>query len=203
MEKYKEEIQNDKKFEGSLVEEENNKIKVTAKEEYVFYVEEEKVEFGGKEEVTTKPESLASKVEVGDVAEGVEKRTLTGSGARSITVEDVNKICGATPSTELSYSNYGKEYTTSKCYPTITTESGYSTSEVSRKYKSMFYLYAGSDKLSTTSNEYKMLFKNVDTDNYLVYCLASRCVADSNMDTLNYFRVREVRRWCFRRQYRS
>ena len=50
--------------------------------------------------------------EVGDVVEVVQKITLTGSGARSITVEDVNKICGVTPSTTLD-SEYGKEYTKS------------------------------------------------------------------------------------------
>ena len=271
MEKYKEAIEKDKKFE---VEEENNKIKVTTKEGYVFYVEEEKVEFGGKEELTTKPESLASKVEVGDyvaykagthsytsekgtgttggngydtpqtftsndnikwrvlskennevvliseeplqtddnkefylngaigylyaeeelnkicsiyghgvgantsktfsyevgdVVEEVEKRTLTGSGARSITVEDVNKICGVTPSTTLD-SEYGKEYTKSIYYPTRTTETGKSGSAASRTDKHTYYSYDVSDKISTTSNEYKMLFENK------YYWLASRCV---------------------------
>ena len=277
MEKYKKAIKNDKKFKDSLVEEENNKIKVTTKEGYVFHVEEEKVEFGGKEELTTKPESLASKVEVGDyvaykagtkhsytskkgtgitggngyyeipqqtftsndnikwrvlskennevvliseeplqtddnkefylngaigylyaeeelnkicsiyghgvgantskrfsyevgdVVGEVGKRTLTESGARSITVEDVNKICGVTPSTTLD-SNYGKEYTKSIYYPTIKTETGYSESAASRTDKNTYYSYTGSDKILATSNEYKMLFENK------YYWLASRCV---------------------------
>ena len=116
--------------------------------------------------------------EVGDVVEGVEgveKRTLTGSGARSITVEDVNKICGVTPSTELN-SNYGKEFTDTLYYPTRKTPTGKSISKASRTEKQTYYNYKGADKISTTSNEYKMLFKNVDTHNYWVYWLASRCV---------------------------
>ena len=281
MEKYKEAIENDKKYESTSWVEENNKIKVKTKEGYVFYVEEEKVEFGGKEEVTTKPESLASKVEVGDyvaykagthssytsetgtgitggngyyetpqqtftsndnikwrvlskennevvliseeplqtddnkdfylrgaigylyaeeelnkicsiyghgvganinktfsyevgdVVEVVDKREYTGSGARSITVEDVNKICGVTPSTELN-GEYGKEYTKSIYYPTRTTETGYSTSAASRKYKNTYYSYTGSAKISTTSNEYKMLFENK------YYWLASRYVVSNS-----------------------
>ena len=282
MGKYKEAIENDKKFKGSLVKEENNKIKVTTKEGYVFYVEEEKVEFGGKEELTTKPESLASKVEVGDyvaykagtthsytskkgtgttggngydtpqtftsndnikwrvlskennevvliseeplqtddnknfylngaigylyaeeelnkicsiyghgvgantnktfsyevgdVVGKVEERTLTRSGARSITVEDLNKICGVTPSTALD-SEYGKEYTKSIYYPTIKTETGYSGSAASRTDKNTVYSYTGSEKISTTSNEYKMLFKNK------YYWLASRCVRSDSSNS--------------------
>ena len=305
MGKYKKAIENDKKFKGSLVKEENNKIKVTTKEGYVFYVEEEKVEFGGKEELTTKPESLASKVEVGDyvaykagtthsytskkgtgitggngydtpqtftsnddikwrvlskennevvliseeplqtddnknfylngaigylyaeeelnkicsiyghgkganttskrfsyevgdVVEEVETKTLTESGARSITVEDVNKICGVTPSTELN-SNYGKEYTKSTYYPTRTTETGKSGSAVSRTDKRTEYTYTGSEKIVTTSNEYKMLFRNrADTGN-ITYWLASRCVKSGSNSS--DFCVHAVARDCVDRAY--
>ena len=66
MGKYKKAIENDKKFEDSLVEEENNKIKVTTKEGYVFHVEEEKVEFVEKQEGAAKTKTLVSQVEVGD-----------------------------------------------------------------------------------------------------------------------------------------
>ena len=125
--------------------------------------------------------------EVGDVVEGVEKRAYTESGARSITVEDVNKICGVTPSTELN-GEYGKEYTKSIYYPTRTTETGYSTSAASRKYKNTYYSYTGSAKISTTSNEYKMLFRNVaDTDN-IFYCLASRYVESTSSGSKFYVR---------------
>ena len=288
MGKYKEAIENDKKFKGSLVKEENNKIKVTTKEGYVFYVEEEKVEFVEKQEGAAKTKTLVSQVEVGDyvaykagtnsytskkgtgttggngygtpqtftsndnikwrvlskennevvliseeplqtddnkefylngaigylyaeeelnkicsiyghgvgantnktfsyevgdVVGEVEKRTLTGSGARSITVEDVNKICGVTPSTALD-SEYGKEYTKSIYYPTRTTETGYSESAASRTDKDTCYSYDVSDKISTTSNEYKMLFENK------YYWLTSRCV-DSDSDD-SYFDVHSV-----------
>ena len=290
MEKYKGAIENDKKFKDSLVEEENNKIKVTTKEGYVFHVEEEKVEFGGKEELTTKPESLASKVEVGDyvaykagttysytskkgtgtaggngsgtqtftsndnikwrvlskennevvlisekplqtddnknfylkgaigylyaeeelnkicsiygygvgantsktfsyevgdVVEEVEKRAYTGSGARSITVEDINKIIGYTPSEPTT------PCTKSIYYPTRTTETGYSTSKASRTDKYTYYSYVGSEKIATTSNEYRMLFRNgVDTDN-IAYWLASCCVYSGS--NLSYFYVHSLR----------
>ena len=116
--------------------------------------------------------------EVGDVVEGVEgveKRTLTGSGARSITVEDVNKICGVTPSTELN-SNYGKKYTDTLYYPTRKTPTGKSISKASRTEKQTYYNYKGADKISTTSNEYKMLFRNAADTFNISYWLASRCV---------------------------
>ena len=116
--------------------------------------------------------------EVGDVVEGVEgveKRTLTGSGARSITVEDVNKICGVTPSTELN-SNYGKEFTDTLYYPTRKTPTGKSISKASRTEKQTYYNYKGADKISTTSNEYKMLFRNAADTFNISYWLASRCV---------------------------
>ena len=121
--------------------------------------------------------------EVGDVVEKVEKRAYTGSGARSITVEDVNKICGVTPSTELN-SEYGKEYTKSIYYPTRTTETGKSGSAASRTDKNTCYGYTGSDKILATSNEYKMLFENK------YYWLASRCVYSGS--NLSYFYVHKL-----------
>ena len=280
MEEYKGAIENDKKFKGSLVKEENNKIKVTTKEGYVFHVEEEKVEFVEKQEGAAKTKTLVSQVEVGDyvaykagtnsytskkgtgttggngygtpqtftsndnikwrvlskennevvliseeplqtddnkefylngaigylyaeeelnkicsiygygegantsktfsyevgdVVEGVEKRAYTGSGARSITVEDVNKICGVTPSTAERNSGYGEEYTKSMYYPTRTEATGYSTSAASRKYKNTSYGYTGIDKIE---NQYKMLFRNEGDTGDIIYWLASRCESD-------------------------
>ena len=133
--------------------------------------------------------------EVGDVVEGVEKRAYTGSGARSITVEDVNKICGVTPSTTLD-SEYGKEYTISISYPTRKIAIGYSTSVASRKYKNTSYSYKGSDKISTTSNEYKILFRNAADTFNIDYWLASRSVSANRVDVSSYsfcyFNVRDV-----------
>ena len=113
--------------------------------------------------------------EVGDVVEGVEKRAYTGSGARSITVEDVNKICGVTPSTAERNSGYGEEYTKSMYYPTRTEATGYSTSAASRKYKNTSYGYTGIDKIE---NQYKMLFRNEGDTGDIIYWLASRCESD-------------------------
>ena len=294
MGKYKEAIENDKKYESTSWVEENKKIEVKTKEGYVFHVEEEKVEFVEKQEGAAKTKTLVSQVEVGDyvaykagtnsytskkgtgttggngygtpqtftsndnikwrvlskennevvliseeplqtddnknfylngaigylyaeeelnkicsiygygvgantsktfsyevgdVVEGVEKRAYTGSGARSITVEDVNKICGVTPSTELD-SNYGKEYTKSIYYPTIKTETGYSESAASRTDKTTYYEYTGSDKISTTSNEYKVLFKNIGDTGNIFYWLASRYVYSSSSSSS--FLIRSV-----------
>ena len=124
--------------------------------------------------------------EVGDVVEKVEKIAYTGSGARSITVEDVNKICGVTPSAELNdiSREYGKEYTHTVSYPTRTTETGYSASATSRTDKNTYYSYVGSEKIATTSNEYKMLFENK------YYWLASRCVYSGS--NFSYFYVHSL-----------
>ena len=303
MGKYKEAIENDKKYESSSWVERNKKIEVKTKEGYVFHVEEEKVEFVEKQEGAAKTKTLVSQVEVGDyvaykagtnsytskkgtgttggngygtpqtftsndnikwrvlskennevvliseeplqtddnkefylngaigylyaeeelnkicsiyghgvgantnktfsyevgdVVEVVDKREYTGSGARSITVEDVNKICGVTPSTELN-SNYGKEYTKSTYYPTRTTETGKSGSAVSRTDKRTEYTYTGSEKIVTTSNEYKMLFRNrADTGN-ITYWLASRCVKSGSNSS--DFCVHAVARDCVDRAY--
>ena len=66
MEKYKEAIEKDKKYESSSWVEGNKKIEVKTKEGYVFYVEEEKVEFVEKQEGAAKTKTLVSQVEVGD-----------------------------------------------------------------------------------------------------------------------------------------
>ena len=112
---------------------------------------------------------------------------------RSITVEDVNKICGVTPSTTLD-SEYGKEYTISISYPTRKIAIGYSTSVASRKYKNTSYSYKGSDKISTTSNEYKILFRNAADTFNISYWLASRSVSANRVDVYSfcYFEVCDV-----------
>ena len=122
---------------------------------------------------TSKPFSY----EVGDVVEGVEQKAYTGSGARSITVEDVNKITGYTPNEPTT------PYTKSIYYPTRTTETGKSVSAASRTDKYTYYSYTGSDKILATSNEYKMLFENK------YYWLASRCVrsVSSRSDFIVHF----------------
>ncbi len=65
--------------------------------------------------------------EIGDVVEGIERRTITESGARSIDANDINKITKYDPNT-FSYESdgviykYGKSYSHNIFYPTITTK---------------------------------------------------------------------------------
>ena len=90
-------------------------------------------------------------------------------------VDDVNKICGVTPSTTLN-SNYGKAlYTKSIYYPT-SQSTGKSTSATSRTDVYTYYKYTVSDYLSETTEVYKMLFRDTANSNSIGYWLASRCV---------------------------
>ena len=112
----------------------------------------------------------------GDTVEGTTIGTITGSGARSINVDDVNKICGVTPSTTLN-SNYGKAlYTKLVYYPTTGQLTGKSTSATSRTDVYTYYKYTVSDYLSETTEVYKMLFRDTANSNSIGYWLASRCV---------------------------
>ena len=107
---------------------------------------------------------------VGDLVEGTATGVLTGSGARSINVDDINEITGYIP-------KEAGEYTNLIYYPTRKTETGYSSIAVNRKDKTTYYDYAASQYLNnTTSNIYKLLFG----DSNIYYWLASRCVASGN-----------------------
>lgn len=109
---------------------------------------------------------------------------ITDSGARSITIEDINKQAGITEAdyTTLN-SNYGstKRPTTNIRYPTITTSDGKSSS-------------AGVKNLKNTEYSYnKAKIENIDVQNMLFienYWLASRCI-DSGSSYTN-FQVRSV-----------
>ena len=106
----------------------------------------------------------------GDSTDGIDTGVLTGSGARSINVDDINKITGYIP-------KEAGEYTNLIYYPTRKTETGYSSIAVNRKDKTTYYDYAASQYLNnTTSNIYKLLFG----DSNIYYWLASRCVASGN-----------------------
>lgn len=110
---------------------------------------------------------------------------ITGSGARSIKVEDINKYAGL--STEEDFktlnSNYGNTTnpTTNIKYPTITTPDGKSTSAGVKNLKLTFYSYNKSKVASQVQN---MLFTGNN------YWLASRCVF--TYSSLAYFSVRFV-----------
>ena len=122
----------------------------------------------------------------GDTVEGTTVGTITGSGAKSIDVEDVNKLCGVIPSTAFS-SSYGKApYTKNMYYPTTSQSTGKSTSAVSRTDVYTFYSYTASKYLSNTTKLYEILFGTND----LKYWLASRCV--NYFPSISYFDVRNV-----------
>ena len=123
----------------------------------------------------------------GDTIEGTKIGTITGSGARSLNVDDVNEICGVMPSIALD-SNYGKApYTKSIYYPTTSQSSGKSTSVASRTDVYTSYDYLASNYLESTTKLYKMLFRDVEDSNNIIYWLASRSV-DSRSDII-YFDV--------------
>ena len=127
----------------------------------------------------------------GEPLEGTTVGTITGSGARSINVDDVNKICGVTPSTALN-SNYGKApYTKSIYYPTTSQSTGKSTSAASRTDVSTYYYYIASSYSSSTEETYKVLFKDAANSSNINYWLASRCVDSSS--SYSTFDVRLVR----------
>ena len=121
----------------------------------------------------------------GDVVEGLTEGSITGSGARSITVEDINEITKYNPSTFFTpegsgtiYYKYGDEYTHTIYHPTKTQPSGASTSATERTDKFTAYDYEGSQYLTdTTSPIYQMLF---GSSNDLVYWVASRGVDSSS-----------------------
>ena len=109
-------------------------------------------------------ESKKFTYKIGDTLEGLSTETLTGSGARSINIEDINKITGYKPSTGNSYKNL-------IYYPTRKLDNGYSDSIASKTYQRTYYNYNASEYLTDTNSEiYKILFKNK------YYWLASRCV---------------------------
>ena len=108
--------------------------------------------------------------QTGDEIEGYDIGYIVGSGARSINVDDVNGICGVTPTTALD-ANYGtKPYTVTGYSPTKTTLDGNSTQTSSKTYTYTHYIYNGSTYLTdNTSDLYRMLF----TDKYWI---ASRAI---------------------------
>ena len=106
------------------------------------------------------------------------KGTITGSGARSITVEDINNITKYDPTT-FTYENKGTTYkygdlnTHTTFYPTKTKENGKSETATKRTIKWTQYSYQGSQYLTNRESVmYKILFGNDD----LLYWVASRGV---------------------------
>ena len=126
----------------------------------------------------------------GDIIEGTTAGTITGSGARSINADDVNRICGVIPTTEL-HNNYGKTpYTKSIYVPTKTQSKGYSTSAVNRSDIHTYYKYNGSDYMDPSSLEYQLIFRNREDSANLYYLIASRCIYSYYNNS--EFRIREI-----------
>ncbi len=125
--------------------------------------------------------------ETGDVVEGIDRGTITGSGARSINVDDINKITGYEPTTfttsdtEGTTYNYGNSYTHSIFYPTKATQDGKSTGAVNRSDVYTTYWYIGSEALKDLTASYQTLFRNKTNASYISYWIASRAI-DSRSD---------------------
>lgn len=101
---------------------------------------------------------------------------LTGSGARSITLGDINKITGY----ETSGANTGIE---KRYYPTTKTNTGYSTTAEDKLFKYECDPYNVNEYLNDKeSNIYKLLF----SEGYTYWC-ASRIV--NEYETTLYFQV--------------
>lgn len=124
---------------------------------------------------------------VGDIIEEEEK-CVTGSGARSLNIEDINKIAGYNPTI---FDGYGTVTTQTMFYPTMTTETGYSTSAGTRTYENTCYRYNFEEYLDKTTPIYKMLFRNLDDSNNIEYWLASRAGGYQVSNSI-YFQIRAV-----------
>ena len=118
--------------------------------------------------------SQVTKYSYGGPIDGELTGEITGSGARSITIEDINKQAGIT---EAEYTTLNSDYgsttnpTVNVYYPTITTSNGKSRS-------------AGVKNLEYTSYYYsKTKIENPNAKNMLFngnYWLASRCISPSS-----------------------
>ena len=113
---------------------------------------------------------------IGDKIEGTTVGTITGSGARSLNVDDVNKICGVTPSTMLC-DNYEKGvYISNTYHPTNKQSTGISISADNRTDVYTYYRYTAANYLSNSKEIYKILFRDVSNSSNITYWLASRSV---------------------------
>ena len=116
---------------------------------------------------------------------------ITGSGARSIRVEDINKYAGITEDENgnpkfsdgtMVNNNYGRTTnpTADVFYPTITAEDGKSTSAGVKNLKYTYYYY-NKNKIGNPEIQ-NMLFNGS-------YWLASRCVHTNSSRAIFYVRI--------------
>lgn len=111
----------------------------------------------------------------GEEEEELTEGAITGSGARSVTVEDINNITKYNPAT-FTYEDRGTTYkygeldTHTIKYPTKTTESGESDDSTERTDRFTVYFYEGSEYLTDTGSAvYKMLFGSDDIGYWIAY----------------------------------
>ena len=128
--------------------------------------------------------SQVTKYNYGGPTDGELTGEITGSGARSMTIEDINKQAGITEAdyTTLN-SNYGSRTNPIEdvYYPTITTSNGKSSSAGIKNLEYTYYNYN------------KTKIENTDVQNMLFngnYWLASRCIA--TYSSTSGFNVRYV-----------
>ena len=81
------------------------------------------------------------KYTVGDKVDGESYKTITGSGARSITIDDINSFTRFTPEEDANIGEYGENITHTIFYPTINTTSGFSTVAKQRTDTNTGYYY--------------------------------------------------------------
>ena len=124
---------------------------------------------------------------IGDMIEGERISEMQGSGARSITVEDINKVTKFNPNVfafenaNLAY-KYGDSYTHSIYYPTMKTKTGKSEEAKERKETFTAYRYeALKDTANASNRKYKVLFGNGE----MCYWIASRGI-DIYSDETNF-----------------
>ena len=106
------------------------------------------------------------------------------TGARSVTVEDINKITGYNP---VANNNgiHSQSYTSGDYFVDLQYENGKvkANSHTAKTYSQVkqpvtadkYYSYTGTNYLANTTNTYKMIFQNTSGSNRN-YWLASRCV---------------------------
>ena len=113
---------------------------------------------------------------------GFKTGTITGSGARSIKLEDIDKICGIDEFQKSICAKspinvaLGEKWGPTKIYyPTISTATGLSNSDTNVIVTNSCYGYKGRKYLPETGEEpYKMIFRNVADTSEIRYLLATR-----------------------------
>ena len=136
---------------------------------------------------------------IGDTAEGLKSGTITGSGARSLNIDDIDEITGFDTSNDSNY-YYGRTSTlTNRYFPTLTTSSGITSSKIFRTYTETSY-YGTKEVTDGSSTTYKSLdgyelnsFLNETDDIYKVLnCSGSVCWLASRFDAFTGYNGKEL-----------